>query len=80
MLVVFELAELNIMHRDLKPDNILLQTKNNKYDIKVIDFGLACQITKDNKFVILYRRCGTPGYLNAQIKTNFMEPNVIFLA
>ena len=29
------------MHRDLKPDNILLKCKENKFDIKVIDFGLA---------------------------------------
>ena len=29
------------MHRDLKPANILLENEKSKYDIKVIDFGLA---------------------------------------
>ena len=42
LLTISELANNNIMHRDLKPDNILLQSKKNKYEIKVIDFGLAC--------------------------------------
>lgn len=31
----------NLVHRDLKPSNILV---NSKYDVKIIDFGLARQM------------------------------------
>lgn len=36
------LKELKIIHCDLKPENILLKTLN-KPDLKIIDFGSACQ-------------------------------------
>ena len=34
---------MNLMHRDIKPDNILLEEKNKNgvYNIKLIDFGTA---------------------------------------
>jgi len=29
------------VHRDLKPENFLYETKDDKSDIKIIDFGLS---------------------------------------
>eukprot|EP00493_Phyllostaurus_siculus_P004081 UN04101 len=38
------LHERNIVHRDLKPENLLLDsTHDHKYNVKIIDFGLAKQ-------------------------------------
>lgn len=31
----------NVAHRDLKPENVLFSTKNNKSELKIIDFGLS---------------------------------------
>lgn len=40
----------DIMHRDIKPDNVLVNTDKdgNIQDLKLIDFGLACKISDKN--------------------------------
>ena len=55
--------ELKIAHRDLKPDNIMVDLTDEIHPIvKVIDFGFACQSTsKMNVF------CGTPAYMSPEI-------------
>jgi len=50
------------MHRDIKPDNIMIATKGCDHDIKLIDFGLASIITTDPVKAI-YLKCGTPGFV-----------------
>ncbi|KAM3132787.1 hypothetical protein pb186bvf_015092 [Paramecium bursaria] len=52
----------NIMHRDLKLGNIMMNSKQN---IKIIDFGLAT-ILNDSK-LHGYKQCGTPGYIAPEI-------------
>ncbi|RCH96806.1 hypothetical protein CU097_013212 [Rhizopus azygosporus] len=36
------LADLHIIHTDLKPDNILLKSPDDLHDVKLIDYGSAC--------------------------------------
>ena len=36
--------ECNTMHRDLKPDNIMLHCENNTYTVRLCDFGTAKKI------------------------------------
>lgn len=60
------MAEKNIMHRDLKPDNMILKERNklNQCTLKIVDFGLStvCDIPE-----YLFKRCGTPGYVAPEV-------------
>lgn len=68
------MADKKIMHRDLKPDNMILKHKDSLENctLKLVDFGLAtvCDIPE-----YLFKRCGTPGFvapevINAPSNTN----------
>jgi len=55
------LAARGVMHRDLKPDNILLD-KNDR--IKIVDFGLSTFIDVPE---YIFKKCGTPGYIAPEV-------------
>ncbi|KAG5886685.1 hypothetical protein JTB14_007087 [Gonioctena quinquepunctata] len=57
------LHNLDIVHRDVKPENLLVELEDNKVKLlKLGDFGLACEVTKP-----LYTVCGTPTYVAPEI-------------
>jgi hypothetical protein len=43
-------------HADLKPENLLLASKDNDTDVKIADFGFAKHVSEKLNTV-----CGTPG-------------------
>ena len=51
------------MHRDIKPENLILRDKANIHDIVLADFGLADELIPGEEDKILFKRCGTPGYV-----------------
>ncbi|CAD8203162.1 unnamed protein product [Paramecium octaurelia] len=53
----------NIIHRDMKLENVVLTKTNKPENIKIIDFGLAIFNTQNHPFSI----CGTPGYIAPEI-------------
>lgn len=57
------LHNLNIVHRDVKPENLLVDMEGSKIKaLKLGDFGLACEVTGP-----LYTVCGTPTYVAPEI-------------
>ena len=56
------LHELSIIHRDIKMENILVDTDTKQ--IKIIDLGFAIQVPDDKNMTII---CGTPSYMAPEI-------------
>jgi len=58
------LHENNIVHRDIKPDNIMMKDDSENPEIKLIDFGLSNVINNGRKLETIV---GTPYYLAPEI-------------
>jgi len=57
------LHSLDIVHRDIKLENLLLDSKNN---VKIIDFGFSIENPKDKTLNVF---CGTPSYMAPELVT-----------
>lgn len=51
-------------HRDLKPENILVDAN---YNLKIVDFGFACQIGGRDGAGFNTSKVGTPGYMAPEV-------------
>ncbi len=56
------LHEQNVLHRDIKPDNLLLQNRH----VKVADFGLV-RAQGQAQLIASMSICGTPGYMPPEV-------------
>lgn len=53
-----------ICHRDIKPENFLLFKENDDSYVKLIDFGLAKRVTKNE---VMTAPNGTPYYIAPEV-------------
>ena len=60
------LASKDMVHRDIKPNNIILKRNLDirTEDVVLVDFGLSAKAFQSD---LLYKRCGTPGYIAPEI-------------
>ena len=61
--------EKGIMHRDVKPENIIFKVDEQLNSLKLIDFGLSRFIGEKE---VLLPNCGSPGYIAPEV---FEEEN-----
>lgn len=75
----------NIMHRDIKPGNIMLRdplpSEGNEEICKIIDFGLSANLLDKSDEALIHDKSGTVGYLAPEIitkegKTTFYNEKV----
>lgn len=68
---IVSLNEQEIVHRDIKPDNLMFTDINDLESLKIIDFGTSVCYSDEEQ--IGYRICGTPGYIAPAMLTANMQ-------
>lgn len=62
-----KMQRMNLMHRDIKPHNIMIKVENQVKKYKVIDFGYSLKKSKYSSENIT----GTDDYASPKVKSKF---------
>jgi serine/threonine protein kinase len=61
--IMREMHQRKVVHRDMKPENLLLRSSTNDTSILLADFGFAKYVPEEG----LKTRCGTPAFVAPEI-------------
>ncbi|KAI8991909.1 kinase-like domain-containing protein [Mycotypha africana] len=59
------LHQHNIVHRDMKPENLLFKTPDSTAELVICDFGIAKELKDDD--LAVQTVCGSPGYVAPEV-------------
>jgi calcium/calmodulin-dependent protein kinase I/calcium-dependent protein kinase len=63
LLAVDLMHRKGILHRDIKPDNILIMDRK-EFKVCISDLGMACRVDDEREIRL---KCGTPGYVAPEV-------------
>ena len=63
---IIHMQKKGFAHRDIKPDNIALDAD---FNVKILDFGAACELRGDNSTGLVSSFPGTPMYMSPEIES-----------
>ncbi|MFH1653958.1 MAG: protein kinase [Pseudomonadota bacterium] len=59
-----------LLHGDIKPENVLVEKRNGKQVVKIIDFGIAAAISDSKRMI-----AGTPMFMSPEVILSWDEKN-----
>ena len=71
------LHQLNIAHRDVKPDNILFSNEGS-FAIKLVDFGLSASSAKENGSKVFSYAAGTLSYMAPEVAKWYINQKISY--
>lgn len=62
-----EITDLNLIHMDIKPENIFVDLKSRPLSVHFLDYALSFEVPKGEKKVMVKSHCGSLAYMAPEV-------------